>query len=146
MLAELKKCASSDQPAFEKIWQAFGAVIKEGLYEDMERRDELFEIVRFATTKGTSVALKDYVSRLKPNQTSIYYLAAEDAAKAAASPQLEGFKARDIEVLLLSDPIDSFWVRSAVGFDGKPFKSVTQGEAELDRILLTAAAGREDDD
>jgi molecular chaperone HtpG len=145
VLAELKKCASADQPAFEKIWQTFGAIIKEGLYEDMERRDELFDIARFTTTTGSLVTLKDYVSRLKPNQTSIYYLVADDPAKAAASPQLEGFKARDVEVLLLSDPIDSFWVRTALGFDGKPFKSATQGETDLDRIAVAGEAKDEGD-
>ena len=71
---------------------------------------------------------------LKENQTAIYYLAGEDAVKAAASPQLEGYKARDVEVLLFTDPVDSFWVRTAMGFDGKPFKAVTQGTADLDFI------------
>ena len=70
------------------------------------------------------------------NQTAIYYLTGDDTAKAAASPQLEGFKARTLEVLLLTDPVDSFWVRTALGFDGKPFKSVTQGSADLDDIPL----------
>jgi molecular chaperone HtpG len=146
VLAEIKKCAAADQPTFEKIWQSFGAVLKEGLYEDMERRDELFEIARFTSTKDPLVSLKDYVSRLKPNQASIYYLAAEDAAKARQSPQLEGFKARDVEVLLLSDPIDSFWVRTALGFEGKQFKSVTQGEADLDRIPLADSTARDESD
>ena len=80
------------------------------------------------------MTLKDYIAGLKENQTAIYYLTAEDAAKAASSPQLEGYKARDVEVLLLSDAVDSFWVRTAMGFDGKPFKSVTQGNADLDLI------------
>jgi molecular chaperone HtpG len=76
------------------------------------------------------------VAGLKENQTAIYYLTAEDATKAAASPQLEGYKARDVEVLLLTDAVDSFWVRTALGFDGKPFKSVTQAAADLDLIAL----------
>ena len=80
---------------------------------------------------------------LKENQTAIYYLTAEDAAKAEASPQLEGYKARDIEVLLLTDPVDSFWVRTALGFEGKPFKSVTQGAADLD-LIKPADAKAED--
>ncbi len=134
VLAELKKCADSDAAAFGKIWDTFAPVIKEGLYEDMERRDQLFEIARFRSTKGENVSLRDYVAGLKENQTAIYYLAAEDAAKAKASPQLEGYKARDVEVLLLTDPVDSFWVRTALGFDGKPFKSVTQGVSDLDAI------------
>lgn len=136
VLSELKKCAESDEANFRKIWGEFGPVIKEGLYEDMERRDQLFEIARFKSTKADAVSLKDYVAGLRENQTAIYYVAAEDAAKAAASPQLEGYKARDVEVLLLSDPVDSFWVRTALGFDGKPFKSVTQGAADLDLIKL----------
>jgi molecular chaperone HtpG len=134
VLAELKKCAETDAAVFAKIWEIFGPVIKEGLYEDMERRDPIFEIACFRTTKAASVSLKDYVAGFKQNQTAIYYLTAEDAAKAAASPQLEGYKARDIEVLLLTDPVDSFWVRTALGFDGKPFKSVAQGTADLDLI------------
>ena len=136
VLSELKKCAESDEANFRKIWEVFGPVIKEGLYEDMERRYQLFDIARFRTTRGDGVTLKDYVANLKENQTAIYYLTAEDQAKAAASPQLEGYRARDVEVLLLTDPVDSFWVQGAVGFDGKPFRSVTQGAADLDSIPL----------
>ncbi len=136
VLSELKKVADSDDAAFRKVWDVFGPVIKEGLYEDMERRDQLYDIVRFRTTKGDWVSLKDYIAGLKENQTAIYYLTAEDAAKAKASPQLEGYRARDVEVLLLTDPVDSFWVRTALGFEGKPFKSVTQGAADLDLIPL----------
>jgi len=139
VLAELKKTAEQDKEKFAKIWKAFGAVIKEGLYEDVERRDELFEIVRFATTAtkdGELRSLKDYVANLRPNQTAIYYVTAEDAVKAQAAPQLEGFRARGIEVLLLTDPVDNFWTRTALGFDGKPFRSITQGAADLGAIPL----------
>jgi molecular chaperone HtpG len=134
VLAELKKTAEADEATFAKVWEVFGPVLKEGLYEDMERRDQLYDIVRFRTTVGDVVSLKDYTARLKENQTAIYYLTAEDMAKAQASPQLEGYKARGIEVLLLTDPVDSFWVRTALGYDGKPFKSVTQGAADLDAL------------
>jgi molecular chaperone HtpG len=144
VLAELKKCAENDKDAFSKIWNVFAPVIKEGLYEDMEHRDVLYEIARFRSTKSESVSLKDYIAGLKENQTAIYYITGEDAAKAAASPQLEGYKARDIEVLLLTDPVDSFWVRTAVGFDGKPFKSVTQGTADLDLIKVKDEAKKEE--
>ncbi len=146
VLGELKKAAENDEPAFRKIWEAFGPVIKEGLYEDMERRDQLFEVARFRSTKGDWVSLKDYVSRLKENQTAIYYLTAEDQSKAASSPQLEGYKARDVEVLLLTDPVDSFWVRTALGFEGKPFKSVTQGAADLDNIAVKDDAAKSEAD
>ena len=134
VLSELKKCAETDPETFKKIWTVFGPVIKEGLYEDYERRDQLFEVARFNSTKRESITLKDYIADLKENQTAIYYLTAEDANKAKSSPQLEGYKARDVEVLLLTDPVDSFWVRTALGFDGKPFKSVAQGTADLDLI------------
>ena len=134
VLQELKKLGESDADTFTKIWEAFGPVIKEGLYEDWERRDALFEVARFKSTKRASITLKDYIADLKENQTAIYYLTGEDAAKAAASPQLEGYKSRDIEVLLLTDPVDSFWVRTAMGFEGKPFKSVSQGAGDLDTI------------
>lgn len=136
VLAELKKLADTDEAAYAKLWEIYGPVIKEGLYEDMERRDQLYELVRFKSTKGDFVSLKDYVGRLRENQTAICYLTAEDVAKAKASPQLEGYKARDIEVLLLTDPVDSFWVRTALGFEGKPFKSVNQGAADLDAVAL----------
>ena len=134
VLSELKKCAETDPDTFKKIWTVFGPVIKEGLYEDYERRDQLFEVAHFNTTTRENITLKDYIANLKENQTAIYYSTAEDANKAKSSPQLEGYKARDIEVLLLTDPVDSFWVRTALGFDGKPFKSVAKGTADLDLI------------
>ena len=139
VLSEIKKFSESEPEKFLKMWEIFGPVIKEGIYEDMEHRDQLFEFARFRSTKNASVTLKDYVGGLKENQTAIYYLAGEDAVKAAASPQLEGYKARDVEVLLFVDPVDSFWVRTAMGFDGKPFKSVTQGTADLDLIAVKDA-------
>ena len=145
VLSELKKCADKQPEAYDKIWTAFGPVIKEGLYEDMERRDALYEICRFRSTQSEgkqNVTLADYVGRLKENQTAIYYLTGEDAAKAETSPQLEGYKARGVEVLLLTDPIDAFWVRTSLGFEGKPFKSVTQGGADLEQIPL--AEGEKD--
>ena len=143
VVSELKKTAESDAENFRKVWDVFGPVLKEGLYEDMERRDQLYDIARFKTTKGDFVSLKDYVSRLQENQTAIYYITAEDEAKAKASPQIEGYTARGVEVLLLTDAIDSFWVRTALGFDGKPFKSVTQGAADLDNIKLKDEAKAE---
>ena len=97
VLGELKKAAENDEPTFRKIWEVFGPVIKEGLYEDMERRDQLFEIARFRTTKGDWVTLKDYVARLKENQTAIYYLTAEDAGQGRFQPaarRLQGARCR----------------------------------------------------
>jgi molecular chaperone HtpG len=138
ILQELAKLADSDKEKFSKIWDHFGGVLKEGLYEDPERRDALFALARFATSLHPEGgrSLKDYVTDLQPNQTAIYYLLGEDRARLAVSPQLEGFTARGIEVLLLPDPVDAFWVATAVGFEGKPFKSVTQGAADIKPIPL----------
>ncbi len=117
-------------------------MIKEGLYEDPERRDGLFKIACFATTTHPDVGrtLADYIAALRENQTAIYYLTGDDPKRLATSPQLEGFRARGVEVLLLSDPVDAFWVSTAAGFDGKPFKSVSQGAADIKSIALTQGA------
>src|SRR5215472_11778851 len=133
VLGDLDKLAEKEPETYAKIWDNFGAVLKEGIYGDLERRDALLALSRFKTTgsAGAWRSLKDYVASLKENQTAIYYLAGDDIARLEASPHLEGFRARGVEVLLLADPIDSFWVTSAPSFDGKPFKSVTQGAADL---------------
>ena len=141
VLGDLEKLADSDAEAYGKIWDVFGAVLKEGIYEDYERRDTLLKLARFRTTASAEArrSLKDYVAALKPNQTAIYYIAGDDLAQLEASPHLEGFRARGIEVLLLSDMVDSLWANAAPSFDGKKFKSVTQGAADLARIPLLDA-------
>jgi len=142
ILTDLAKLAEQDAGAFAKIWENFGAVVKEGLYEDFERRAQLLDLSRFRTTASGDGwrSLKDYIAALKANQTAIYYIVGDDAGRIANSPQLEGFRARGIEVLLLSDPVDSFWVSAAPDFEGKPFKSVTQGAADLSLIPLVDGA------
>jgi molecular chaperone HtpG len=133
VLGELEKLAEKEPETYAKIWDNFGAVLKEGIYGDFERRDALLALSRFKTTAsaGSWRSLKDYVAALKENQTAIYYLTGDDVARLEGSPHLEGFRARGVEVLLLADPIDSFWVTSAPSFEGKPFKSVTQGATDL---------------
>jgi len=133
VLGDLEKLAEKEAETYAKIWDNFGAVLKEGIYGDFERRDALLALCRFKTTSSAGAwrSLKDYLASLKENQTAIYYLAGDDIARLEASPHLEGFRARGVEVLLLADPIDSFWVTSAPSFEGKPFKSVTQGAADL---------------
>ncbi len=151
LLSELKTCAKKDAENYLKIWENFGPVMKEGLYEDPERRDTLYELARFKTTRTELTskvetgddnppakwrALADYVADMPEKQEAIYYLAGDNMEQLKASPQLEGYLARDIEVLLLADPVDSFWVTTAVGYQGKPLKSITQGEADLDNLPL----------
>ncbi|SCZ06024.1 molecular chaperone HtpG [Microvirga guangxiensis] len=139
ILSELEKLAQNEPQAYTKVWETFGPVLKEGLYEDFERRQALLGLARFKTTASGDGwrSLKDYVSAFKENQTAIYYVTGMDLARLKASPQLEGFRARGIEVLLLPDPVDSFWVTAGVDYEGKPFKSVTQGAADLAPIPLT---------
>jgi|FEC22Drversion2_1045045.scaffolds.fasta_scaffold00358_9 molecular chaperone HtpG len=147
VLSELARLAEKDPEAYLKVWSAFGPVLKEGLYEDLERRDSLLDLARFRSTVAPDGwrSLKDYVAGLRPNQTAIYYLTGDSPAQAAASPHLEGFRARGIEVLLLTDPVDHFWVRVAAGFDGKPFRSVSQGDTDIAAIPLVAPADDADD-
>jgi len=142
IMQELTKLAESDAEKFAKVWEHFGAVIKEGLYEDPERRDALFKIARFTTSTHPAGdrTLADYVASLRENQTAIFYLTGDDAKRLAASPQLEGFRARDVEVLLLADPVDAFWISNAIGYEGKPFKSVSQGVADIKAIALKEGA------
>ncbi len=121
-------------------------MLKEGLYEDADRRDALYRIARFKTTTGGAAwrSLADYVAAMRTNQTAIYYALGDDAAAILASPQLEGFARHGVEVLVLSDPVDAFWVRTALGFDGKPFQSVTQGAADLEKIPLAEGVGADE--
>jgi molecular chaperone HtpG len=138
ILSELDKLSVSDADRYAAIWDNFGAVLKEGLYEDYERRTQLLGLARFKTTAsdGEWRSLKDYVAGLKENQTAIFYATGDDLDRIATSPQLEGFKARGIEVLLLPDQVDNFWTTMGVDYEGKPFKSVTQGASDLSLIPL----------
>jgi molecular chaperone HtpG len=131
---ELESLAEKDAENFAKIWDAFGAVLKEGIYEDFERREKLLALSRFTTTSGEKRALKDVVADFKPNQTEIYYLVGDSIERLKSSPRLEAAAARGIEVLLLSDPVDAFWTSMPSEFEGKPLKSLSQGDLNLDLI------------
>ena len=148
VLSSLGREAETNPDTFETLWEAFGPVIKEGLYEDYERRDELLELLRFRSTAGEGLrSLKDYIADLKENQTAIYYMTGEDAHTLAASPHLEGFKARGVEVMLLTDPVDSFWTQAVMGYEGKPFKSVARGGDDLAGIArIDGGSGSEAND
>lgn len=142
ILGDLAKLAESDSEAYAKIWENFGVVLKEGLYEDWERRDQLLKLARFRSTASGENwrSLTHYAAAMKDGQKTIYFMTGDDKARLEDSPQLEGFKARNVEVLLLTDPVDSFWVTIAPEFDGKQFKSVTQGGADLSDIALAEDA------
>ncbi len=136
VISEFEHLAAKDAEAFGKIWDAFGSVIKEGLYEDRERRDALLKLARFTTTVGEGRTLDQYAADLKLNQTEIYYLIGESAERLKSNPKLEAARKRGIEVLLLSDPIDSFWTAMPVDFGGKPFKSLSKGDVDFGLVPL----------
>ena len=134
VVGELESMSDKEPEAFAKIWDAFGPVLKEGIYEDYERREKLLALTRFTSTTGEKRSLKQYVAELKPNQTEIYYLAGDSIERLKSNPKLEAAKSRGIEVLLLTDPVDAFWTSTPLDFDGKPLKSLSQGDLNLDLI------------
>ncbi len=146
VIGELEQLADKDAENFDKIWEAFGAVIKEGIYEDFERREKLLALARFTTTSGEKRSLKQYVEGLKENQTEIYFLVGDSIERLKSNPRLEAAKARGIEVLLLTDAVDAFWTSARLEFDGKPLKSLSQGDIDFDPIPLTEEAMAEKKD
>ncbi|BBK38841.1 chaperone protein HtpG [Allostella sp. ATCC 35155] len=135
ILAELGRKASDAPEEYATFWENFGAVLKEGLYEDADQRDTLLGLARFRSTAADGlVSLKEYVERMRPGQEAIYTIQGEDVDQLARSPQIEGFRAKGVEVLLLTDPIDEFWTSTVGRHDGKPFRSVTRGGADLAKI------------
>lgn len=135
IFTELKKKAGKAPEEYAVFWDNFGAVLKEGLYEDHTAHEPILELARFRSTNGTElVSLADYVARMPEGQDEIYYISGDDPAALAASPQIEGFRSRGVEVLLLSDPIDEFWVPAVGKYDDKPLKSVTSGGIDLTKF------------
>ena len=110
-------------------------MLKEGVWEDNDHRKDLAPLLRFRSSAVEGLtSLADYVGRMKDGQEAIYVLAGDNAEALSRSAQLEGFRARGIEVLLLTDPIDAFWPERMDEFDGKPIRSVTQGAADLSKL------------
>jgi len=136
VVGELESLADKEPENFTKIWDAFGPVIKEGIYEDFERREKLLALSRFTTTSGEKRSLKQYVADLKPNQTEVYFLIGDSIERLKSNPRLESAAARGIEVLLLTDPVDAFWTSARLDFEGKPLKSLSQGDINFDLIPL----------
>ncbi len=135
ILRELKKIADKDKAKYIQFWNEFGQVLKEGLYEDLERKDALLELARFSNNENDDlISLEDYVNAMDKNQKDIYYIAADTKSQALSSPHLEGFKSKGIKVLVMADPIDQFWLSMAGQFKEKNFVSITQGEIDLDNI------------
>ncbi|MEY2729225.1 MAG: hypothetical protein RL584_351 [Pseudomonadota bacterium] len=142
VLSMLESLADSDNAddkrKYADFWKEFGAVLKEGIGEDMANRERLSKLLRFASTHGTGdepeVSFADYVGRMKEGQEAIYYITADTLAAAKNSPQLEIFRKKGIEVLLLSDRVDEWMLSHLYEFDGKPLQSIAKGAVDLGKL------------
>ena len=149
ILNELKAKAEDDPESYKTFWGNFGAVLKEGLYSDAgDHKAALLGLSRFKSTGSDGlVSLADYVGRMKEGQEAIYYIVGDSEDTIRISPHLEGYRAKGVEVLLLSDPIDDFWVSMMFeGFEGKQFQSVTRGSADLDKVAAADEGEKKDDE
>ncbi|MBE7203948.1 MAG: molecular chaperone HtpG, partial [Parafilimonas terrae] len=134
VISELTSRAKKNED-YESFWENFGPVLKEGIYEDFERRAEIAPLLRFRSSAVEGwTSLADYISRMKDGQEAIYYLVADDSEALKSSAQLEGFRARGLEVLLLSDHVDAFWPDQLGTFEGKALTSVTKGNLDLSKF------------
>ena len=139
VLSELKT-RSSDAESYDKFWTEFGGVLKEGVWDDAEHRKEVAALMRFKSSAVEGwTSLADYMTRMKEGQEAIYTLSGDDAGALAKSPQLEGFRARGVEVLFLTDPVDSFWPDRLGEWDGKKIRSVTQGAEDVAKLAPETA-------
>ena len=135
VLSELKKKAENDTESYVSFWENFGPVLKEGIYEDFERKTDIVALSRFKTTQGDGwSSLDDVVGRMKEGQEAIYYATGDSVEALKKSPQLEGFLAKGVEVLLLTDPIDEFWVPAVGEWAGKKLVAVTDSSADLSAV------------
>jgi molecular chaperone HtpG len=141
VLSDLKGRAK-EAGDYAKFWENFGSILKEGVWEDPEHRNDIAALLRFRSSAVEGwTSLADYVARMKDGQEAIYILVGDDAAALSKSPQLEGFRAKAVEVLLLSDDIDAFWPERLATFDGKALQSITQGTIDLSKVVGEAPAG-----
>ena len=135
IIRELKKVSEKNKEGYNNFWKEYGAVLKEGLYEDAERKDNLLDLCRFSTNESEdTISLAEYLEKMPETQKDIYYIAAETNAQALASPHLEGFKSKNIPVLIMTDAIDQFWLPMIGSFKEKKFTSITQGQINLDDL------------
>ena len=132
----IEKLSRDEPEKFAAFLKAFGNTLKEGIVEDHGNRERIAKLLRFASTRGEgearTVSLDDYVARMGEGQDAIWYVTADGYRAAVGSPQLEGFRARDIEVLLMSDRIDEWMLGHLREYDGKPLKHIAKGELPLD--------------
>ena len=130
ILNELKKIKEKDFEKYLKFWKLFGKVLKEGVYTDFENRDLLLELMLFKSTKRDNVSFKEYKEAMKEGQKSIYYITGEDEKMLKNSPLIESFKAKDIEVLIMDDEVDSLIMPMVTEYDKTPVKSVSTSDID----------------
>lgn len=135
VLQELQKLSEKETDKYQTFWETFGAVLKEGLYEDFAHRDQLLKLARFYTSKSKDklVSLDEYIKNMQADQKHIYTVSGQDKEQLLNSPQIEGFLDRDIEVILFTDPVDEFWTGMVNEYEGKSFQSITKGSAEFEK-------------
>ncbi|NQX79295.1 MAG: molecular chaperone HtpG [Hyphomicrobiaceae bacterium] len=146
VLSELERLAEETPDTFNKVWDSFGPVIKEGIYEDHERRERILKLSRFVSTKPDNIrSLKQYLEDMRPNQTEIYYLVGNNIDNLRSNPVLEAARARGIEVLFFTDHVDAFWTTIQADYEGKPFKSLSHGDINFDLVpMLNEKEEKED--
>ena len=143
LIGELETFAGKEPEKFTQIWETFGQVLKEGIYEDFERREQLLKLARFRSTAGDGWrSLSEYIAAMRDGQTEIYYLVGESLDRLKSSPQLEAAKERGVEVLLLADPVDAFWTTANPKFEDKALKSLSQGDVDLSAIPLSEESAK----
>src|SRR6056300_2006165 len=147
VLSELKKKLKKDEAEYDAFWEQFGKVLKEGLYEDFENREKIAEITRVSSLKHEKlISLDDYIAEMGEKQDKIYYLAADTLKQAKSSPHLEGFQAKGVDVLLMTDPIDAFWMSQMVSFKERAYLSISRDKYDLSNLDDEAAAEASDDE
>ena len=135
VLSELKKKLKKNESDYDAFWNQFGKVLKEGLYEDFENREKIVEIVRVYSFKHERlITLENYCDEMLENQDNIYYLASDSLKQAQSSPHLEGFKPKGLDVLLMTDPVDAFWMSQMAAFKEKSFVSISRDKYDLSKI------------
>ncbi|MDB9806876.1 molecular chaperone HtpG, partial [Amylibacter sp.] len=134
VISGLKKKLTKEEEAYDAFWGNFGKVIKEGLYEDFENRNKIAEIIKVYSFKEDKlITLKTYLENFIEGQDQIFYLTADTLSQAQSSPHLEGFKSKGIDVLLMTDPIDAFWISQIQNFQEKPFISISRDKYDISK-------------
>ena len=134
-ISDLRKKLSSDRESYETFWSNFGPVLKEGIYEDFEKKESILEISLFKQSSSKKLlTLDEYIAEMPKKQSDIYFMTGDDYENIFNNPSLEGYKSRNINVLILDDPVDSFWTSATPQFKEKSFKSVTKGLDDLSKI------------